>query len=277
MVSCFYKHTLFQGCEKMIKVVDMGYQFVNVGGFEADRPEGSGDYLFLYLRCPTEVCLEGEYKWHPAGTYVIFEKGAPQIYRKRDAHFINDWIHFDFDCYDEYFERLGVPLNTPLTLQNNAEIIEMTSSLLIEYFSSSTDHETVMAEKADELFCKFAELYHFSNNYSTKMNNYRAAFTDLRHKILNRQYCPDNLDETARRMNLSVSYFQHLYKGFFGNSIHKDIIRARIEQAAQLLKNTDRSISEIARLCGYDNVEHFSRSFKKYKGSSPRNYRKEEA
>lgn len=261
----------------MIQVVDMGYQFVNVGGFEADRPEGSGDYLFLYLRCPTEVCLEGEYQWIPAETYIIFEKGAPQIYRKWDAHFINDWIHFDFDRYDGYFEGLDIPLNTPLTLQNNAEIMEMTSSLLIEYFSSGSDHETVMAERADALFRKFAELYHFSNNYSTKMNNYRAAFTDLRHKIRNRQYCPDNLGETARQMNLSVSYFQHLYKDFLGNSIQKDIIHARIEQAAHLLKNTDRSISDIARLCGYDNVEHFSRSFKKYKGSSPRNYRKEKA
>lgn len=134
-----------------------------------------------------------------------------------------------------------------------------------------------MAERADALFRKFAELYHFSNNYSTKMNNYRAAFTDLRHKIRNRQYCPNNLGETARQMNLSVSYFQHLYKDFFGNSIQKDIIHARIEQAAHFLKNTDRSISDIARLCGYDNVEYFSRSFKKYKGSSPRNYRKEKA
>lgn len=258
----------------MIKVIDMGYQFVNVGGYEANRPEGSGDYLFLYLRCPTEVCLDGEYRWLAAQTYLIYEKGAPQIYRKWDAHFINDWIHFDFDCYDKYFEKLGIPLNTPLTLQNNSEIIEMTSSLLIEYFSSGREHERVMAEKADALFHKFAELYHFSKEYSVKMNDCRAAFTELRHKIMNRQYCPENIEEIAQKMNLSVSYFQHLYKDFFGNSIHKDIVYARIEQAAHLLEHTDYSVSEVARLCGYNNAEHFSRSFKKYKGVSPRNYRK---
>lgn len=258
----------------MIKVVDMGYQFVNVGGFEANRPEGSGDYLFLYLRCPTEVFLNGSYQWFPAETYIIFEKGAPQIYRKWDAHFINDWIHFDFDTYDQYFEKLGVPLNTPITLQNNAEILEMTSALLIEYFSNGKEHQKVMSAKTDELFRKFAELYHFSNEHSTKMNNYRAAFTKLRQKILTRQYCPENIEDAARQMNLSVSYFQHLYKNFFGNSIHKDIIHARIAQAAHLLAHTDYSIGEIARLCGYDNTEHFSRSFKKHKGVSPRSFRK---
>ncbi len=258
----------------MIKVVDMGYQFVNVGGYEANRPKGSGDYLFLYLRCPAEVFLDGRYQWLPAETYLIFEKGAPQIYRKWDAHFINDWIHFDFDSYDGYFEKLGIPLNIPLTLQNNSEIIEMTSALFIEYFSNNEEHEKVLAEKADALFRKFAELYHFSREHSAKMNDYRAAFTDLRRKILNRQYCPENTEEAARQMNLSISYFQHLYKDFFGNSIHKDITFARIQQAAHLLEHTDYSVSEIARLCGYDNTEHFSRSFKKHKGTSPRSFRK---
>ena len=258
----------------MIKVADMGYQFVNVGGYETNRPEGSGDYLYLFLRCPTEVFLDGSYRWLPAETFIIFEKGAPQIYRKWDAHFINDWIHFDFDYYDNYFEKLGIPLNSPITLPNNTEIIEMTSDLLIEYFSSGDAHEQIMAEKADALFRKFSELYHFSTEYSLKKNNYRISFTNLRRKILNRQYCPETLEEIAAEMNLSVSYFQHLYKEFFGTSVHHDIILARVEQAGHLLKRTEYSISEIARICGYDNVEHFSRIFKKYKGKSPRNYRK---
>ena len=258
----------------MIKIVDIGYQFVHVGGFEISRPEGSGDYLFLYLRCPTEVFLDGAYRQHPAETYLVFDKGTPQIYRKWDAHFINDFIHFDFDTYDQYFEKLGIPFNTPFHLQNNTEIIAMTSDLLLEFFSNSKDHENVMAEKADELFHKLAELYHFSNEHSKKINDYRTALTALRQKILTRQYCPDNIEEVAGQMNMSVSYLQHLYKNFFKNSIHQDIIHARMEQASHLLVHTGHSISRIARLCGYDNTEHFSRSFKKYKGASPRTYRK---
>lgn len=257
----------------MIKVADMGYQFVNVGGYEANRPNGSGDYLFLFLRCPTEIFLEGEYRLIPTGSYIIFKKGSPQIYRKWDAHFINDWIHFDFDHYDDYFETLAIPFDTPMTLYNNTEIIEMTSDLLIEYFSNSEDHEKIMAEKADALFRKFAELYHFSHENSAKMNHYRAAFTELRKKIINRQYCPDNAKEIAASMNLSISYFQHLYKKFFGRSVYQDILQARLRQAAHLLEHTDYSVGEISQLCGYENTEHFSRIFKKYMGRSPRSYK----
>lgn len=258
----------------MIKVADMGYQFVNVGGYEANRPKGSGDYLFLYLRCPTEVFLDGSYQWIPAENYIIFEKGAPQIYRKWDAHFINDWIHFDFEQEENYFNKMGIPLNTPICLPNNREIIEMTSELLIEYFSNSEDHEQIMSRKADALFQKFGELYRFANEHSEKMNNYRILFSDLRRRIQTRQYCPENSDEIASTMNLSVSYFQHLYKDFFGTSVHQDIIQAKIQQATHLLERTNYSIGEISALCGYDNTEHFSRIFKKYKGKSPRNYRK---
>lgn len=43
----------------LIKTVDLGYQYVNIGAFDIQRPQGTGDFLFLYFRCPTEVWLEG--------------------------------------------------------------------------------------------------------------------------------------------------------------------------------------------------------------------------
>lgn len=260
----------------MIKVASIGYQFINIGGFEAKRPQGSGDYLFILFRVATEVCLNGEtYQKIPADTYIIFSKGAPQLYRKWDRHFINDFMHFDFDVYNNYFEQLGIPLNTPITLTNRSEISDILSSLAVDYFIADTERELLLSTKADRLFRKFSELYHFSKEYSDKMNNYRAEFTALRHKIQNRQYCPNNVDEIADSFHLSLSYFQHLYKQFFGNSVYHDIIKARMDQAAHLLANTDYTIGDIAQLCGYDNFEHFSRLFKKHKGASPRNYRKQ--
>lgn len=261
----------------MIKVVDVGYQFINVGGFEANRPQGSGDYLFILFRGATEVCLDGEaYQKVPADTYIIFSKGAPQLYRKWDGHFINDWMHFDFDVYNNYFEKLGIPLNTPITLTNHYEISEMISSLVVDYFSVDTEREQILSQKADQLFLKFSELYLFSREHSDKMNDYRAEFTSLRRKIMNRQYCPENVEEIADSFHLSLSYFQHLYKQFFGKSAYHDIIEARMNQAAHLLVHTEYTIGEIAKLCDYENLEHFSRLFKKHKGVSPHNYRKKD-
>ena len=82
-----------------------------------------------------------------------------------------------------------------------------------------------------------------------------------------------NVNEISAGLNLSTSYFQHIYKQLFGVSVMSDIIRSRIEYACYLLSNNADSISEIAFRCGYENKEHFTRQFKEITGFTPRQYR----
>ena len=257
----------------MIHVNYVGFQFVNIGGYEANRPNGTGDYLLLYLRCSAEIWIDGIFQKIPPDTYFIFKKDTPQLYRKLDGNFINDWMHFDFDTYDEYFEKLNIPLNTPVYLPNNSELETMISEMVLEYFSEGKNSEHSLSEKADLFFHKFSHSYQFYRTHTSRENDYLIKFTKLRQKIQSRQYRLLNVEEAAASMNLSVSHFQHLYKRFFGNSIYKDIIQTRIEYAKNLLVSTNFSIGQIAVICDYDNVEHFSRIFKKYTGCSPRQYR----
>ena len=258
----------------MIYVKDMGYQFVNVGGFEADRPEGTGDYLFLFFRCPTEVCLKGRYELIPENTYIIYEKGAPQVYRKLDGHYINDWIHFDIVPYQNFFEDLDIPLNTPIRLKDTKEIEKLTSDMLLEYFTIREDREKILHHEARTLFHRFAQIYHESIGEDKIRIKHFPAFDKLRRHILNFEYQPQNgVEQIAEDMKMSRSYLQHLYKKFFGVSISNDLICARLEQARKLLDTTQYSISEIAEILQYDNIEHFSRQFKSKYGMSPRAYR----
>ncbi len=263
----------WKGWINLIKIVDLGYQYVNFGAFDIQRPQGTGDFLFLYFRCPTEVWLDGRYQLLPENTYFLYQKGAPQYYRHMKGNFINDWIHFDIEPYNDFFEKLDIPFQTPITLTYNKEICDMIGDLQIEYFSYGKQHDQIMSQKAGALFHKFSDLYHFSKKSNAKMTDYKRDFVDLRRRLQNYEYCPANAGEVADSLNISVSYLQHLYKEFFGVSIHQDIIKARIDHASHLLHGTKYPISEIAALCGYDNLEHFSRQFKKWKGCSPRNYR----
>ena len=103
---------------------------------------------------------------------------------------------------------------------------------------------------------------------------FRSEFSKLRQHLYNYEYVPSGAKEIADGLGLSTSYFQHTYKKIFGVSVHQDIIKARIEHAARLLQGSNDSISEIAAICGYENLEHFSRQFKKIKGMSPQQFRK---
>lgn len=74
----------------MITVRGVGYQFHNYFGIDINRTNGSGDFLLLYLRTPTEVMLNNQFQYVPAGNFILYKKGSPQIYRKTDGSFIND-------------------------------------------------------------------------------------------------------------------------------------------------------------------------------------------
>ena len=52
------------------------------------------------------------------------------------------------------------------------------------------------------------------------------------------------------------------------------ILLLRIRNAQVLLETTDGTVSEIARIVGYENPMYFSRLFRKEKGVSPLKYRK---
>jgi AraC-like DNA-binding protein len=52
--------------------------------------------------------------------------------------------------------------------------------------------------------------------------------------------------------------------------------KTRFDLATDLLKNKEFTISEISYMLGYSDLGNFSRSFKKYAGISPQDYRRSE-
>ena len=77
----------------------------------------------------------------------------------------------------------------------------------------------------------------------------------------------------AEEMGISRTYFHRLYLAAFGVTCRQDVIESRLYCAADLLANTDMSVSEIAEQCGYESDSYFMRQFKQHKGCTPTEYR----
>ena len=84
------------------------------------------------------------------------------------------------------------------------------------------------------------------------------------------------LEEIAASAHLSPSYSSALFKESTGTSIMDYIINLRIVKACDMLKYSDRLVSEIAESVGFCDIFYFSRMFKKHMGVSPAKYRAEE-
>jgi two-component system response regulator YesN len=79
--------------------------------------------------------------------------------------------------------------------------------------------------------------------------------------------------EMAAKVNMSVPYFCAVFKKLTGRSLHDYLRSVRIAEAIKLLVSGNDSIKQIASMVGYDNVNYFTRIFKKDTGISPAKYR----
>ncbi|MBN9393299.1 MAG: helix-turn-helix domain-containing protein [Chloroflexi bacterium] len=79
--------------------------------------------------------------------------------------------------------------------------------------------------------------------------------------------------DLAEKCGMSQTTFRQAFYKVTGRNPHQYFEQLRIERAAQLLLQTERSINSIARAEGYDDPYHFSRVFKRVMGASPYRFR----
>lgn len=82
-----------------------------------------------------------------------------------------------------------------------------------------------------------------------------------------------NLNQLSKMMNVCDSHFCRAFKTLTGKTLSDYINRLRIVKAENLLVNSDMNISEVAMNVGFNDINYFSRLFRKYKKVSPTEYR----
>ncbi len=82
-----------------------------------------------------------------------------------------------------------------------------------------------------------------------------------------------SLDDVVRHVGMNKSAFCTFFKQSTGKTFVAYLNEYRIEQACQLLKKEDISISEICYQVGFADIPYFNRVFRKHKGCSPSQYR----
>lgn len=101
----------------------------------------------------------------------------------------------------------------------------------------------------------------------------RTAIMETKRIIDSQLAFAPSCKELSRLVHLSVPKLSRGFSSLYGISIHQYIIDQRLAQAAQLLLDGDRNVSEIASIVGYGKPSNFAAAFKKRYGVIPKNYR----
>lgn len=82
---------------------------------------------------------------------------------------------------------------------------------------------------------------------------------------------------SAKSVGMGKTNYSIAFKSVTGMTVWDYILNARIELASGYLteKGDDLNVTEIAMLCGFNNTAHFTKIFKKIRGKTPGDFKKD--
>ncbi len=135
-------------------------------------------------------------------------------------------------------------------------------------------------KQVELLLCQLvlAIVRNYEGKHSFRPVSHRVKGVDNKSRIIEEyflyEYHSLSLNTLSERLTLSPRQTQRLLMDYYGKSFQEKKAEARMSAAAILLGDEARSISSIADALGYSSPEHFSNAFRKYYGTSPRDFRK---
>lgn len=256
-----------------MNIYSVGFHSVYSGDYQVRRQVDKGRYILILTKSRSRFEFDGMSVVLPAGTAVLYGEGYLRCYAGDGEPFVCDWVDFDCENDREFLDSLELRLNRPIYFSDAEFISGLIRNITAEFYSINSRRVKMLENLMKTLLMKLSEPGLSRDNVQMSAEPHYSALIDLRGKIYRNPQMKWNVDSMAADVNMSRSYFQHLYSEVFGVSCMADVISGKIEKAKEILSETSCTVSQVASMCGYDNDEHFMRQFKKIVGMTPTKYR----
>jgi AraC-like DNA-binding protein len=201
--------------------------------------------------------------WPMQHTFYIADEKNPWTYA---------WVEFDGFKARELVTEAGITYNYPIYSSKDDEERELMQNELL----------AIVRGKNSPPLAVMGHMYFFMNAFINSSSlrkkatggSIRDFYVRESLNFIERHFHEEiGVEEIAAFCNIDRSYLGKIFKSILHTSPQNFLIQYRINKACELMKITDRTISEISCMVGYQNQFNFSRVFKKTMGQSPRDWR----
>ena len=243
-----------------------------------------------HTECELSLVVAGSGTYSVCGSEYIFSEGDMFLFGSNEAHCITE-ITSPLNLLNIQFE--------PFILWENADSIELLSifnmrnknfknlfpenDTILRNFILDIENEISVKNAGYRIKTKyllFSALIHIirSYDYVNKSNAYTYEYAKSK-KIKDAITYIDNninnkltLKEIASTVCMAETYFSSVFKKFNGISPWEYITIKRVENAVDLITNTNMTKLEIAEKCGFSSSSNFYKAFFHITGKRPSDY-----
>ncbi|TNE47017.1 MAG: AraC family transcriptional regulator [Bacteroidetes bacterium] len=240
------------------------------------------DYLVYVLSGKkTYKTVNGEWTLVPGQTLYL-KKGAEVIHQ----YFDDAYCMLGFFLSDELIRETYAEIRGTMQLPKSEDPHSFTatpvanSEYLEGFFHSMLNYFRGKDRPPDQiLVLKLKELLITLMSSDPRLTAYFSSLTESGRpslqQIMEKNFCFNlRLEDYAELTHRSLSTFKRDFQQVFNESPGKWLLKRRVHHAANLIANSDLNLTQVAFESGFEDLSHFSRSFKNHMGYSPSEYKK---
>lgn len=216
---------------------------------------------------------ENDILWIPP---AIPHHTRPRFYERHNRMLFYILPSFLDSCFaeqqdvKEFFSEIRIIRPT----SNDLKLFRKLSNLLLEEFYQERPlYKHAIKGLLLTLLTHLMRIHQHTSSNNNISTNIKPEFKRILLFIDKNFYYNLTLASLSEQMHLSQNYISSLFSKNLNCTFKKYLIQTRISYATKLLHDTNYSITYIAEKCGFNSLNHFCKTFKKYMDLSPKMYR----
>ena len=237
---------------------------------------GKDEYREQVISFTSNKTCCNELIFHLSGESTVFFNGKRLEITKDSIRFLPQGeIHEYIVKRKERGECIDIFFDTDVPVTNEAFVLklkqsEKIKSLFKKIFSVwVAKNDGYYLECISIIYKIFSELQKKNYIPESQFDSIKPAIDYIERHFLDKKITTEGL---ASCCAISYPYIKKLFVKKFGVPPIKYSIQLKINYACDLLKSELYTISQIAEICGYNDIYFFSRQFKEYMGLSPTDF-----